>query len=240
MTLPFDPLGFPVVNVLTLPPSMAADAGNSHALANIGIGGVFTGAWTARDSANSIWLEYAAVAASAAQGLVIEQSNLGVVADESESWSVAAGASGRFPTPLRRAYYRVTYTQGAAAGNVTLAVTRDVAAVDHDMALLVVAPVHLGVGATQAYVRPPGARSFLAGSNADANHANPVDARVYIVDAVGDANSFGISVPGAGGTGGQVMPLLRVPLDPTQLNRWASGVSITAIAAGYFFLRWYP
>lgn len=81
----------------------------------LGASGVFTGAWIPLQSAGSITVTAFANVASATDGLSIQQSTDGANADVTDVYNVGAGANVNVLVPVKAAFGRVVYTNGAGA-----------------------------------------------------------------------------------------------------------------------------
>lgn len=91
------------------------DAGNSSTTP-LGISGVFTGAWIDAFNQGSVLVYAFSDKSSAANGVTVQWSSDGVNADESYSESfVAGGTAAVLQMTHRGRYFRVVYTNGAAA-----------------------------------------------------------------------------------------------------------------------------
>lgn len=90
------------------------DSGNTT-VANLGIGGVFTGTWTDILTYNNVVITVAPDQASANLGFVVQWSNNGSTVHSADSFSIAANAKKQYSFGRLSRYYRVVYTNGSVA-----------------------------------------------------------------------------------------------------------------------------
>jgi hypothetical protein len=137
-------------------PVRVADTGNSS-VAALGNAGTFTGVWksTAGMARFDISLTNAATL-----NLITEHSDDGAnaIAGDTETWPASAEAHAIYPTPCKRAWYRVRMVDTGGGGAITLATTLDPRPIDHEQTLI----PEVAVGSGGYAVRPLGARSAIA------------------------------------------------------------------------------
>jgi len=146
----------------------AADAGNSRALANLGIGAVWNGVVQRTRGYARVDVTIVAVQqgtwyvfhGDVAADVTASAPGALVGATVQDVWNVPAGTNIPTTCALRADYYRLCYVQGAVAGNVTLAATLDPRAVDHEIPIYITALTPILAAGNLTVNRPPGSRTF--------------------------------------------------------------------------------
>lgn len=93
------------------------DTGNSS-VSNLGVGGVFTGAWTDILNYNNISIAVFANQNSQTNGLVIQWSNDGSTVHNQDSFTVTANQGKQFSFGRLSKYFRLTYTNNSVAQTI--------------------------------------------------------------------------------------------------------------------------
>jgi len=106
--------GLPVTGALTVVANSVISAGNSTSVA-LGIGAVFTGAAEDVTEYADIRVTVFADQVGAVDGLQIQQSSNGTNWDTSDAYSIPAGTNRTFSAAANSKFFRVVYTNGAAA-----------------------------------------------------------------------------------------------------------------------------
>jgi hypothetical protein len=208
-----------------------ADTGNSHALASVNIGVLVPGAWQAWEQFDRLDINFTVVQASAALGFVIQQGT-GTDVAVSEAWTAAEAESHGFSVARDKfcTHYRVQYTQGAAAGNVTIACKRAFGPVG--AAAILISPVSVaagGGGTPHILPRAVGARKFgftgvaIGGGTGNAN----------IKQLNGSEDVVDFKFYGAGVY--NVFP--EIPLDPSAVSVRVGDQGAGGLAGSMY---WYP
>jgi hypothetical protein len=93
---------------------------------------------------------------------MVVQQGTGTDVAVSESWTAAAGENIKFSVKKDPfcTKYRVQYTQGGDAGDVTLAVNRAVGLIDHDIPIKRELAAAVADAGNHIFYVPPGARAF--------------------------------------------------------------------------------
>lgn len=159
----------------------AADAGNSRALANLGIGAVWNGVVQRTRGYARVDVTIVAVQqgtwyvfhGDVAADVTASAPGALVGATVQDVWNVPAGTNIPTTCALRADYYRLCYVQGAVAGNVTLTSTLDPRHWPKDVPLQPERTDVIADAANLAIALPPGTRSLdHALIRSDAGQAN--------------------------------------------------------------------